>query len=430
MSNSRIHPRRLLLAATLWLGALLVAGLLLAERAPDARAQHGGQPGGQVEHISFIYHGTEGGTAQVTSAHPGTAHAEAANPIADGAGVSVVIDDGPVTSYTLQIGSAVWSLHASCSLAVSPGLIFAPGEHNIVGAIAEPSLEVTSLTLGNGAEVNDLCSGATVPTPTPTPTESPTPEPTESPTPEPTPTESPTPEPTASPTPEPTASPTPEPTVSPTPEPTASPTPTSTAPPAPTQVSTPVPTPEPTETPVAEVAGTTATVEKVLTTFDPARVGETVGFQIALNVSGDQPLSDVGLLDTYENAYLRFEQSSPAGCALFEQQPDNAHDLVACEIGDVAPGTHTFVFDLEFTAVAPTTPDRTLNEVVGVVDGGQVGPASADVEIVEVLSAQLPPAGDGSSLATQGANARWLMLATFVVLSASGSILLAASIKR
>jgi hypothetical protein len=181
---------------------------------------------------------------------------------------------------------------------------------------------------------------------------------------------------------------------------------------------------------VAEVAGTTATVEKVLTTFDPARVGETVRFRVALNVSGDQSLSGVGLLDTYENAYLHFDQSSPAGCVLFERQPDNAHDLIACEIGDVAPGTHTFVFDLEFTAVAPTVPLRTLNEVVGVVDGGQVGPASADVEIVEVLGAQLPPAGDGSLSSAQEQSARWTLVAVFVLLSGAGSILLAASIKR
>ena len=179
-----------------------------------------------------------------------------------------------------------------------------------------------------------------------------------------------------------------------------------------------------------EVAALSAIIEKVLASDDPAAVGEAVTFTIALTVTSDEALTGVGMVDTYENAYLSYIDSLPAGCVLFQNQPDNAHDLVACEVGDVAAGTHTFVFDLTFEAIASTTPDRTVTQVVAVVDGDEVGPATADVEIIEVLGVQLPPSGDGSLAATGDAGTWWLLVALAAALSVAGTASLATSIRR
>jgi len=402
MVEQRFSGRRLALGGVLWLAALLVAGMVLYQGVPDASAEHGGQPGGQVDHLGLTYFGTDGVTASLVSSQPGTAHLEVANPLVNGENFEVTIDDGPVTTVTLDIGGAMFSLHTSCSLPINPGLIFGPGNHNITGVISDPSLQIFFVQLGSGAVANNNCTGAT---PTETPTPSPTP--TESPTPTPTPTESPTPSPT------PTESPTPTPTFTPQPPP-----------------PTPTESPSPTPTPTVEVAALSAIVEKVLASDDPAAVGDEVTFTIALTVTSDEALSGVGMVDTYENAHLRYIDSLPAGCVLFANQPDSAHDLVACEVGDVAAGTHTFVFDLTFVAIASTTPDRTVNSVVAMVDGDQVGPATADVEVIEVLGVQLPPSGDGSLAARQDAGTWWLLVALAAALSVAGTASLATSIRR
>ena len=403
MTHSRLHRGRFVLGGALWLAAVLVAAILIVRVTPEARAEHGGQPGGQVDHLGMVYSGTEG-AATLVSAQPGTAHLEVANPVSDGEGIAVTIDDGPVTTVSIDIGGSLFVLHTSCSLPINPGLIFGPGNHNIMGASSDPSLEIMFVQLGSGQIANDNCSGATptqTPTPTPTPTETPIPTPTETPTA--TPTETPSPTPTPSETPSPT------------------PTPTATT----TLTGTPSPTPTP------EVAALTTSVEKVLTSVDPAAVGEVVRFTIALNVSSDEPLVGVGLLDTYENAFLRFTGSAPAGCVLFVNQPDNAHDLVACDVGDVDAGMHSFAFDLAFEAIAPTTPDRTINTVVGVFDESEVGPADAEVEIVEVLGVQLPPAGDGSLAAAAGPSSlAWSLIALTALLSSFGTVVLATAVRR
>jgi hypothetical protein len=147
-------------------------------------------------------------------------------------------------------------------------------------------------------------------------------------------------------------------------------------------------------------------------------------------MTSDEALSDVELVDTFENGFLRYVGSSPAGCVLIAGQPESSHDLVACDIGNVEAGTHAFTFDFTFDAIASTLPDVTVNTVVGAVDGDEVGPAAAEIEIVEVLSAQLPPAGDGSLAASGGTTAWLLLLLGFAVLSGTGSLVIASSIRR
>lgn len=97
---------------------------------------------------------------------------------------------------------------------------------------------------------------STLPTPTPTPTNTPTPTPTNTPTPTPTNTPTPTPTDVPTPTPTPTDVPTPTPTDIPTPTPTNTPSPTPTASPTPTPSPTPIPSPTPTPTPLPTVIPT------------------------------------------------------------------------------------------------------------------------------------------------------------------------------
>ncbi len=150
--------------------------------------------------------------------------------------------------------------------------------------------------------------------------------------------------------------------------------------------------------PAAEVLGTTAIVEKMLTSADPAFVGESVTFTIATMITGDTTVT-AGLVDTFEHDYLGFVSADPA-CVLIENMPDADHSIVACDIGEVtpgssgSPGTLTFTFDLTFEALQPTTPARTVNSVVAVLGTDQIGPAIDDVEII--ASPTLPPSGDGT----------------------------------
>ena len=173
-----------------------------------------------------------------------------------------------------------------------------------------------------------------------------------------------------------------------------------------------------------EVLGTTAIVEKLLTSADPAFVGESVTFVISTTISGDTTVASAGLLDVFEHAHLGFVSADPA-CQLFANMPDASHSTVACDIGEVTPGTSgspgslTFSFELTFEALQPTSPGRTVNSVVAVLDDQQVGPATDDVEIIQTPT--LPPAGDGSlgHDATSAANIFAVTFAT-LVLAVSG----------
>jgi hypothetical protein len=169
---------------------------------------------------------------------------------------------------------------------------------------------------------------------------------------------------------------------------------------------------------------------KGLTSADPAVVGETVTFRFTLTISGDTTVTEVGLLDTFENKYLRYVGASPSGCVLVPNFPDRRHDAIACDVGAVTPGTAgnpgtvEFTYDVAFEAVASTLPGRTVNEVIARLDpdgagpasATTIGPASADIAIVDVLSLQLPPAGDGSAQA-DGTTAMPLAALTLVLLS-------------
>ena len=152
-----------------------------------------------------------------------------------------------------------------------------------------------------------------------------------------------------------------------------------------------------------EILGSALAIEKQLTSLDPAAVGESVTFEVALTATGDSDLEDVTLIDTFDNASLEFVSSSSA-CTLHAGIPDAAHSTLECAVGTLSPGTPgdpgtvNWSITFTFTAIAATTPDRTVNSATALIGDSPVGPADADVEIIEVKGVQLPPSGDGSTL--------------------------------
>ena len=205
-------------------------------------------------------------------------------------------------------------------------------------------------------------------------------------------------------------------------------------------VVTPTPEPEP------EVLGTSLAIDKALTSADPARVGETVTFDIELSFSGDTTVSDVTLTDVFENEFLAYTGAFFGDFELTCSEFANAtagHNSVTCAVGDVtpgsagSPGSQSYTFRVEFTALAPTTPGRTLNQawVEGTVEGSKVtlGPATADVEIVEVLGLQLPPTGDGSLFHAREAGtpiALWIVAAVAAAATTLGATGARVAIRR
>ncbi len=203
-------------------------------------------------------------------------------------------------------------------------------------------------------------------------------------------------------------------------------------PPPPPPPPGPTPTPTPTPTPPVEVLGSTAQIDKVLTSADPAVVGEQVTFRVRLTITGDTDVTQVVLVDTFENEYLEFVSSSGL-CTLVANFPDAAHSSVGCEVGTVspgtadAPGTEVVEYNLVFRALKSTLPDRTVNEVTATLDldgdgpgaPAQIGPAADDVEIIEIIGVQLPPTGDGS---TQDSRNSLLILAVLFGAVSLGSV--------
>ena len=174
------------------------------------------------------------------------------------------------------------------------------------------------------------------------------------------------------------------------------------------------------------VLGTAIT--KVLTTADPAAVGERVSFDVTVTFEGTI-LPDAEFVDVYENEFLSFESATsgfaPVACDRFASTPDAAHDTVVCPAGDLTSGSATMT--LHFTALKGTLGDRTLDEAKVVFDldgpGGDpplmIGPVFDDVEIVEVLA--LPPLGDGS-LSGQGGAPLALVVALAALAVASAAM--------
>jgi uncharacterized repeat protein (TIGR01451 family) len=150
------------------------------------------------------------------------------------------------------------------------------------------------------------------------------------------------------------------------------------------------------------IEGSSLRITKALTSVDPASVGELVTFLVEVTAMGDSTLDGVTVVDTFEHAFLEFVSSTSA-CTLHADVPDADHSSLECVIGTLTPGTPgnpgtaSLSIGITFRAIAATTPERTVNSAIAGVDGGSVGPAQADVEIVEVLGVQLPPSGDGSA---------------------------------
>ena len=161
---------------------------------------------------------------------------------------------------------------------------------------------------------------------------------------------------------------------------------------------------------------------KVRGSADPALVGETVRFTVTGTITGDTALQNVTLTDTFPTEYLQYLSvfsGNPAACPL------TAPGTVTCSAGTVtpgavgAPGSETVSFELSFRALKSTLPGRAVNSVVlsGDPDGSgpgapiQIGPATADVQIIDVKGLQLPPLGDGSAAAS-GTSGRGIALTT------------------
>ncbi|MDA1061568.1 MAG: hypothetical protein O2895_01435, partial [Chloroflexi bacterium] len=171
-------------------------------------------------------------------------------------------------------------------------------------------------------------------------------------------------------------------------------------------------------------------ISKLLTTPSPAVIGDRVAFDIAVTFSGGV-LPNVELVDVYENAYLEFTGmylgSTALDCTVFPNMPDSSHDTIVCALGDLSGPT---TFSARFTAVQSTLPGQTLNQASVISDpdgpGGDppmtTGPASDDVEIIEVLA--LPPLGDGPALAQGGTSAAIFALAAAAIVATLGGGLL------
>lgn len=169
--------------------------------------------------------------------------------------------------------------------------------------------------------------------------------------------------------------------------------------------STPSPTPTPAP-PVVQVLGSSAQITKVLASANPARVGERVAFDVGLTITGDTQVTGVTLTDTYENGYLQFVSSSPAGCITVPGVPDAAHSQVRCALGDVTPGSpgnpgsqsFAYKFTFEALAVTPRTVDAVIANAdldgTGPAGPATIGPATAEVAIIG-LPITLPRAGLG-----------------------------------
>ena len=171
-------------------------------------------------------------------------------------------------------------------------------------------------------------------------------------------------------------------------------------------------------------------ITKLLTTTDPAVAGDRVAFDISVTFSGSL-LPNAEIVDVYENAYVELDGiylgSMALDCTVFANTPDAAHDTVACDVGDLSRPTR---FTARFTAIQATLPGRTLDEASVLSDpdgpGGDLpmttGPASDDVEIVEVLA--LPPLGDGPMAAEGGTGVAILAVVAAAVVTALGGGLL------
>src|SRR5690606_22152385 len=130
----------------------------------------------------------------------------------------------------------------------------------------------------------------------------------------------------------------------------------------------------------AAVLGSSLVIAKVLTSDDPATVGEQVTFRVTLTVTGDTTVTDVGIVDDFDPDHLRFVSSSPAGCVAAPSLAPNGRDAVVCDMGDITPGSpgnpgsQTVTVTLTFEAVASTLPGRTVNNATALVDLDGDGP--------------------------------------------------------
>ncbi len=128
-------------------------------------------------------------------------------------------------------------------------------------------------------------------------------------------------------------------------------------------------------------------ISKLLTSANPAQVGQAVTFAISVTNVGDMPLTDVDLTDTFDTDYLDFTGASVA--------PDSVDELAGViewqDIETSAPGGtfdpgESIIIDVSFVATATTPPaGQALNRARAVAVGGSVSTDLVldDVRIVE-----------------------------------------------
>ncbi|HQZ69969.1 MAG TPA: SdrD B-like domain-containing protein [Anaerolineae bacterium] len=127
-------------------------------------------------------------------------------------------------------------------------------------------------------------------------------------------------------------------------------------------------------------------VLKTLTTQDPARVGEEVGFRIELRNASHLPLADLRLSDSYDANHLQFLSAQPAPAEVDENSGTLNWSALEAQLddGSLDPGDMVVV-DVRFIALAATVDAAARNLATVSANGGQVtdGPHTALVRIGE-----------------------------------------------
>ncbi|MCB0217180.1 MAG: hypothetical protein KDH92_11120 [Chloroflexi bacterium] len=127
-------------------------------------------------------------------------------------------------------------------------------------------------------------------------------------------------------------------------------------------------------------------IEKRLTSPNPAQVGESVTFAITLTNTGDMPLTDVDVIDSYDTAHLDYVSASIVADSVDEAGGEiRWQDIEGFAPGGTFDPGESIVITVNFVATAETPPGgQAVNRVRAVAVGGTVSTDLAfdDVRIV------------------------------------------------
>ncbi len=133
-------------------------------------------------------------------------------------------------------------------------------------------------------------------------------------------------------------------------------------------------------------------VLKTLTTQNPTRVGQEVGFRIELRNVSHLPLADLAVVDTYDAAHLRFLSAQPAPTEVDENSGTLSWSALEAQLDDGSlDQADIVVVDVRFIALAPSDNGDTRNQAAVSANGGHVtdGPHAALVRIDDIPVANL-----------------------------------------